>query len=92
MRIIKSTEHSYRGFRLLGRYTTTSGGWVLGGRHYREGGITRNYWIVKDGIRYFPGSLISTLKDAKELVDDIINRENNPSSADSENRNVENPG
>jgi hypothetical protein len=72
MKIIKPTEHHYRGFQIKGRETTTRGGYILGGRYFVEGGVTRNYLIVKDGMRYYKGCLISRLKDAKEIIDSII--------------------
>jgi hypothetical protein len=76
MRNYPDTEHEYKGFRILGRSRWTEGGYVLGGRHYKEGGPTRNYWIVKpDGYMLWPkGQVIPRLKDAKDLVDDHLKR------------------
>ena len=75
MRAIKSTEHKYKGFEIKGRQYNTSGGYTLHGRHYREGGIARCYFIVNGDIRYFAGSLITSLKDAKECVDRLIKKQ-----------------
>lgn len=73
MRVFKDTEHKYKEFTIKGRQIRTQGGYVLGGRHFVEGGFKRNYIIVKDNLRYYPSSIIGTLKDAKEIVDSIIN-------------------
>lgn len=74
IRDFKKTEHKYKGFEIKGRQVRTQGGWVLGGRHFVEGGSKRNYLIVKDGMQYYKGCLISTLKDAKEIVDELLNK------------------
>jgi hypothetical protein len=70
----KKTEHTYRGYHIKGRQVRTQGEYVLGGRHYVEGGIKRNYLIVKDNRQYYSGCIISSLKEAKEIVDDLIKR------------------
>lgn len=70
IRDIKDSRHLYRGFEILGTYRRTEGGWVLGGRHYKEGGIKRNYNIKLNG-KYFihPDMIYETLKDAKDEID-----------------------
>jgi len=73
---LKATKHNYKGFTIIGTQYRTSGGYVLGGRHFVEGGIARNYNVLKDGKYIFsPNDLLTTLKDAKEEIDRYI--ENN---------------
>lgn len=77
MRDIKNTEHFYKGYKIIGTSYLSSGGYVLGGRHFVEGGLKRTYRIIKDGKYVFhPGDIIETLKYAKELIDDHIIKKN----------------
>lgn len=72
-RNLKETKHEYKGFTIIGTQYKTSGGWVLGGRFFIEGGIARNYNILKDGKYVFnPNCLITTLASAKEEIDEYI--------------------
>lgn len=68
----KKTEHLYKGYRLLGRQYRTHGGYVLGGRHFIEGGTKRNYLIVKGGMQYCKGCIFERLKDAKRFIDEHL--------------------
>ena len=72
---MKETKHSYKGYDIIGTTYISSGNWVLGGRHFIEGGIKRNYNIKKDG-KYVvnPYIIFETLKFAKEEIDRIINK------------------
>jgi hypothetical protein len=70
----KKTEHPYKGFKIMGGQVSTQGGYVLGGRHFVEGGFQRNYRIIKDNRQYYCGCIISRLKDAKEIVDDLLKK------------------
>lgn len=75
---LKETKHNYKDFVIVGSQRSTSGGYVLGGRHYVEGGITRNYHVIKDGKYFFnPNNIIERLKDAKEQIDDYLARQQN---------------
>jgi len=77
----KKTEHKYKGFLIKGDQYNTSGGYVLGGRYYVEGGIARNYHILKDGKFVFnPNNIIEKLQDAKEMIDDYLKRKNEKNS------------
>lgn len=72
---LKATKHNYKGFEIIGTSYVSSGGYVLGGRHFVEGGIKRNYNIKKDGKFIFnPHNIIETLKFAKEEIDDYLKR------------------
>ncbi len=72
---IKETKHTYKGFVIIGTTRLTEGGYVLGGRHFVEGGIKRNYNIKKNDRYVFnPNEIIETLKFAKEEIDDYIKR------------------
>lgn len=73
----KKTTHTYKGFVIHGGQVRSSGGYVLGGRYFIEGGIKRNYSITIDGKHIFsPGTIISKLKDAKEEIDEYLIRKN----------------
>lgn len=73
--MLRDSKHTYRGFTILGRTFRSTGGYVLGGRHFVEGGEKRTYKIVKDGYYVInPSCIISTLKDAKIEVDEYIKR------------------
>ena len=70
---LKKTTHNYRGFTIHGTQYKTCGGYVLGGRHFVEGGIARNYNVKKDGRYIFnPNDLLTTLKFTKEEIDRYI--------------------
>lgn len=72
---IKETKHEYRGYTIIGSTIRTQGGYVLGGRHFKEGGLKRNYNIMKDGRYIFSkNEIIERLKHAKEEIDDYIQR------------------
>lgn len=72
---MKDTHHKYKGYDILGSTRITQGGWVLGGRHYVEGGIKRNYQIKKDGkYTVNPNDIFEKLKHAKEYIDEIISK------------------
>ena len=72
--MIKDTKHHYRGYDILGTTYQTSGGYVLGGRHFVEGGVARNYNITKDGKYVInPNTIYEKLYHAKEEVDRLIN-------------------
>lgn len=71
---LPETTHHYKGFVIKGGECTSKGGYVLGGRHYVEPGIQRNYVIWKDGKRIFKFCIIKTLRDAKAEIDDYIIR------------------
>ena len=74
----KNTEHTYKGFTIKGTHYLSSGGEVLGGRHFVEGGLKRNYNILKNGkLVINPHCIIETLKDAKLEVDEYIERKKN---------------
>lgn len=70
---MKETKHNYRGYEIIGTVYQSSGGYVLGGRHFVEGGLKRNYNIKKDD-RYVinPNVIFERLKDAKQEVDRLI--------------------
>lgn len=73
MKLIKDTAHSYKGFEIIGTTYNSSGGWVLGGRHYVEGGLKRNYNIKKDGCFMInPSVILETLKYTKEYIDEYL--------------------
>jgi 8-oxo-dGTP pyrophosphatase MutT (NUDIX family) len=75
MQNIKNTSHNYKGYVISGVSYATSGGWVLGGRHFREGGVKRTYRISKDGhFKIHPSLLIHSLKDAKDMIDEILKK------------------
>jgi len=72
---MKDTHHKYKGYDILGSTRITQGGWVLGGRHYVEGGIKRNYQIKKDGkFVVNPNDIFEKLNHAKEYIDEIISK------------------
>jgi hypothetical protein len=72
---MKNTNHTYKGYQILGRTRITQGGWVLGGRHYVEGGVKRNYQIKKDGkFVVNPNDIFEQLKHAKEYIDEVISK------------------
>ena len=74
---LKKTTHKYKGFLIHGDQVKSPGGYVLGGRHFIEGGIKRNYVITKnDKCIFNPGTIISKLKDAKEEIDEYLIRKN----------------
>lgn len=69
----KETKHNYKGYEIIGTHYISSGGWVLGGRHYAEGGIKRNYNIKKGGkFRVHPNEIFEKLSDAKWFIDEIL--------------------
>lgn len=72
---LKKTIHHYKGFEIHGTQRRTSGGYVLGGRHFVEGGIARTYVITKDGKYIFNSCVIEKLKYAKEEIDQYIQRQ-----------------
>jgi hypothetical protein len=73
MRLIKDTSHTYKGFEIIGTTYNSQGGWVLGGRHYVEGGIKRNYNIKKDGrFVIHPSAIFETLKFTKQYIDEYL--------------------
>lgn len=78
IRDIKETKHNYKGYEIIGSSRLTEGGWVLGGRHYIEGGLKRNYNIKKDGkFRISPNEIFETLKETKEFIDNhLISKQN----------------
>jgi len=71
--MLKETVHKYKGFEIIGTFYHSSGGYVLGNRCFKEGGLKRNYNIKKDG-KYIldPYTIIEKLSHAKEEVDRII--------------------
>lgn len=72
---MKDTNHTYKSYEILGRTRITQGGWVLGGRHYVEGGVKRNYQIKKDGkFVTNPNDIFEQLKHAKEYIDEVISK------------------
>ena len=73
---MKNTFHKYKGYDIIGSTRNTIGGWVLGGRHYIEGGVKRNYNIKKDGkFVANPNDIFEQLKHAKAYVDYLIEKE-----------------
>ncbi len=77
MKEIKDTVHYYKGFEIIGTYIFTLGGWVLGGRYYKEGGIKRNYNIKYNGkFARHPDTIYETLKEVKEEIDKAIEKRN----------------
>lgn len=69
----KETTHSYKGYEIVGTHYLSEGGWVLGGRHYAEGGLKRNYNIKKDGkLKVNPNNIFEKLKHAKEFIDEHL--------------------
>lgn len=73
IRTFKETKHSYKGYEIIGSSRQTEGGYVLGGRHYKEGGSKRNYNIKKDGkFRISPNEILETLREAKEFIDRLL--------------------
>jgi hypothetical protein len=73
IRDIKDTQHLYKGFVIKGTYYISEGMQVLGGRHWTNGGMKREYKIIMDdGFVYMDKYLIEKLKDAKEYVDEFI--------------------
>ena len=73
LRTFKETKHNYKGYEIIGTTYLSSGGWVLGGRHYVEGGTKRNYNIKKDGkFRVGPGNIFEKLSYAKEFIDEQL--------------------
>jgi hypothetical protein len=77
VKVIKDTKHIYKGFEVIGTSYNSVGGWVLGGRHYVEGGVKRNYNIKKKGVFVInPSMIFSKLKYAKEYIDEyLINKD-----------------
>lgn len=72
---MKNTIHKYKGYEILGSTRIIQGGWVLGGRHYIEGGIKRNYQIKKEGKHVVnPNDIFEQLKHAKEYIDYLIDK------------------
>ena len=75
---LKETKHNYKGYEIIGTSRISLGGYVLGGRHFIEGGIKRNYNVKKDGKFIFsPNDIIETLKSAKQEVDEYLTRKQN---------------
>ena len=71
---MKDTTHFYKGYEIIGTFYISSGGWVLGGRHFINGGVKRNYNIKKDGRYIFhTDQIIEKLNYAKEEIDRLIN-------------------
>ena len=69
----KDTKHNYRGFEIIGTAYESEGGYVLGGRHYVEGGFKRNYNIKFNGkFVYNPNNIIELLRYAKETIDEYL--------------------
>lgn len=69
----KETKHSYKDYEIIGTHYESSGGWVLGGRYYKEGGTKRNYNIRKDGkLVVHPSTIFEKLSHAKEFIDDVL--------------------
>lgn len=69
----KDTRHIYKGYEIIGTHFFSSGGYVLGGRHFVDGGVKRNYNIKKDGkFRINPNTIFATLKDTKEYIDEFL--------------------
>lgn len=74
---LKKTTHNYKGFVIQGTQRRTEGGYVLGGRHFVEGGITRQYTVKKDGKYIWnPNDIFGKLTHVKEEIDDYIKRKN----------------
>lgn len=75
--IPKETLHHYRGYDIIGTHYISSGGPVLGGRYdVPAGAYKRTYHVKKDGRYVFhPGVIIEYLKDAKEEIDEYIERQ-----------------
>ena len=79
MKLIKDTKLLYRGYEIYGGTYISSGNWVLGGRHFKEGGLKRTYRIQKDGVfSIHPSCLITTLGYAKEMIDELIKKSEEP--------------
>ena len=74
----KQTLHTYKGYEIIGTYYLSSGSIVLGGRHYVEGGLKRNYNIKKDGkFKVNPNDIFEKLSHVKEFIDEhLIPNEN----------------
>lgn len=74
-KVIKDTSHKYKGFEIIGTTYQSCGGWVLGGRHYVDGTLKRNYNLKKDG-KYIlnPNSIYEKLSEMKEEVDRLIEK------------------
>lgn len=70
---MKETLHKYKGYEIIGTTYTSCGGYVLGGRHFVEGGVKRNYNIKKDGRFVInPKCIFEKLTHAKDEIDRLI--------------------
>lgn len=70
---MKETTHKYNGFTIKGTSYWSGGVQVLGGRHWTQGGLKREYKIFTDeGKPYMDKYLLRTLSDAKKEIDDCL--------------------
>ena len=65
--------HKYKGFEIVKSSYVSSGGYVLGGRHFIEGGVKTNYNIKYNGKYVIHKDVIfDKLKYAKDEIDRLL--------------------